>query len=225
MVVAEDAAVSSRVVGGALMASTTASTPSSAASKPWPVVRSTPSERLMRMASCPSLSRAETVRAPILPVAPATAIRMVSLLRRELATPRNQSPAPDSIGSQWAKQAVSTSWGGKPAKRPDRRCRRLAMASPVNCVLCARRSTAMLPSVWPGPTGIFAPRPISSTSASCSKAERFLSQHHSAIGGSPPSRRGECGWLVHIVKCGVLSWIIDDYPLKGLGDNELYSRL
>ena len=68
-----------RLIGGELMASTTASTPSSAASKPWPVIRSTPCERLMGMASCPFLSRAETVRAPILPVAPATAIRMVGL--------------------------------------------------------------------------------------------------------------------------------------------------
>ncbi len=68
----------SRSVGGALIASTTACTPARAASRPWPVDRSTPFERLIATTSCPAPFRAATTRAPMFPVAPATAIRMMS---------------------------------------------------------------------------------------------------------------------------------------------------
>jgi hypothetical protein len=60
--VPEYSRVSSGLIGGELMASAAAPTPSSAATKPSPVIRSIPRERLMRMTSCPSRSRNEAVR-------------------------------------------------------------------------------------------------------------------------------------------------------------------
>ena len=71
------ATVAASSSGGALVASTTASTPVRASSRPSPVKRSTPRERLIGTTSWPSRSRAATVRLPMLPVAPATAMRMV----------------------------------------------------------------------------------------------------------------------------------------------------
>ena len=55
------ATASSGSVAVAFVASTSASTPTSASSKPPPVMRSTPSERLMRTTSCPPRSRAAAV--------------------------------------------------------------------------------------------------------------------------------------------------------------------
>jgi len=46
------------------------------ASSPSPVSRSTPRERLIATTSCPWCSRADTVRVPMWPVAPATTMRM-----------------------------------------------------------------------------------------------------------------------------------------------------
>src|SRR5262245_48902224 len=91
----------------ALVASTTAATPRSASSRPSPVSRSTPSERPMRTASWPRPSRADTVRAPMWPVAPATAMRMLLSLR--LATvgfaPRDEFSSTRSLlpRARWRK--------------------------------------------------------------------------------------------------------------------------
>jgi hypothetical protein len=59
-----------------LVASITASAPRSAASSPSPVYASTPALRLTGTVWWPSRSSVSTVSCPILPVAPATAIRM-----------------------------------------------------------------------------------------------------------------------------------------------------